>query len=96
MQTWEAQLMELESLMRPVMAEHGLAAFCRADLWLDHPALKAACEGGERLFMAHPEHGLLLSGVMLEAIAAAVGTPAARGLAAWAWGIRQGMGGGTA
>lgn len=96
MRTWEAQLIELESLMRPLMEEQGLAAFCRADLWLDHPALKAACEQGERLFAVHPEYGLLLSGVMLEAIAAAVGTPAARDLAAWAWGIRKGMGGAPA
>ena len=96
MPTWEAQLCELETLMRPLMEEQGLAAFCRADLWLDHPALKAACEQGERLFAVHPEYGLLLSGVMLESIAAAVGTPAARDLAAWAWGIRQGMGGGPA
>ncbi len=84
MRTWEAQLMELESLMRPVMAEHGLAAFCRADLWLDHPALKAACERGERLFTVDPVHGVCMSLPMLEAFAGAVPSPQARDLADWA------------
>lgn len=97
MQSWESQLQDLEALMRPIMAEHGLEAFCRADLWLDHPSLKAACERGERLFMVDPKHGLALSLPMLEAIAGAVPTPRARDLASWArmtW--RDGVGGGPA
>lgn len=97
MQTWESQLMELETLMRPIMAEHGLAAFCRADLWLDHPALKAACERGESLFTVDPAHGVCMSLPMLEAFAGAVPSPKAHDLAAWArltW--RDGRGGGPA
>jgi len=84
MRAWESQLLELETLMRPTMAEHGLEAFCRADLWLDCPALKAACERGDRLFMVDPAHGVCLSLPMLTALAAAVPSPRARDLAAWA------------
>ena len=84
MQSWESQLLELERLMRPVMAEHGLEAFCRADLWLDHPALKGACERGERLFHVDPVHGVCMSLSMLEAFAGAMPSSEARDLASWA------------
>lgn len=84
MVAWETQLLELESLLRPVMAEQGLEPFCRADLWLEHPALKAACERGERLFSVDPEHGVCMSLPMLEAFAGAVPSSKSRDLAAWA------------
>ena len=87
--TWETQLIQLEALLKPVMQAHGLESFCRADLWLDHPAMKSACAQGGPLFATDPRVGLILPLEVFEAITAAIPTPGGQGTALWCRILRE-------